>query len=131
MALTPTLTRHWQAVQPIFNVRNEAEYDAAIERLNQLIDAVGTDETHPLYTMLDTLGTLIHNYEEQHVPIPDAHGAAVLVYLMQEHDLRQSDLPEIGSQGVVSEILSRKRELNVRQIRALSQRFSVSPAVFL
>jgi len=50
---------------------------------------------------------------------------------MEEHDLTQGDLPEISSQGVVSEILSGKRELNVRQIRALASRFQVSPAVFI
>jgi HTH-type transcriptional regulator/antitoxin HigA len=50
---------------------------------------------------------------------------------MVEHDLKQSDLPEIGSQGVVSEILSGKRQLNVRQIKNLSKRFKVSPAVFI
>ena len=48
----------------------------------------------------------------------------------RRHDLTQSDLPEVGSQGVVSEILGGKRTLNVRQIRALSGRFGVSPAVF-
>jgi HTH-type transcriptional regulator/antitoxin HigA len=50
---------------------------------------------------------------------------------MEQHGLRQSDLPEIGSQGVVSEVLAGKRELNVRQIRALSERFGVSPATFV
>jgi HTH-type transcriptional regulator/antitoxin HigA len=40
-------------------------------------------------------------------------------------------LPEIGSQGVVSEFLSGKRELNLRQVKALAQRFKVSPNVFL
>jgi HTH-type transcriptional regulator/antitoxin HigA len=50
---------------------------------------------------------------------------------MEEHGLTQSDLSEIGSQGVVSEILNNKRELNVRQLRALARRFHVSPAVFL
>jgi HTH-type transcriptional regulator/antitoxin HigA len=50
---------------------------------------------------------------------------------MAEHELRQSDFPEIGSQGVVSEILSNKRELNTRQIRKLAKRFGVSPAVFV
>jgi HTH-type transcriptional regulator/antitoxin HigA len=45
--------------------------------------------------------------------------------------LTQAELPEVGSQGVVSEVLSGKRELNVRQIRALAQRFRVSPAVFI
>jgi len=50
---------------------------------------------------------------------------------MEEHDLAQSDLPEIGSQGVVSEILAGKRDLNVRQISQLAERFGVSPAVFM
>jgi HTH-type transcriptional regulator/antitoxin HigA len=50
---------------------------------------------------------------------------------MEEHSLSQSDLPEIGSQGVVSEILNGKRKLNIRQIQALAKRFRVSPATFL
>jgi HTH-type transcriptional regulator/antitoxin HigA len=50
---------------------------------------------------------------------------------MEEHNLKQSDLSEIGSQGVVSEILNGKRTLNVAQIKALSKRFKVSPAVFI
>lgn len=50
---------------------------------------------------------------------------------MDEHGLKQADLPEIGSQGVVSEILNGKRELNVGQIRELARRFRVSPAVFI
>jgi HTH-type transcriptional regulator/antitoxin HigA len=45
--------------------------------------------------------------------------------------LTQSDLPEIGSQGVVSEILRDKRKLNMRQVQALAARFNVSPAVFI
>ena len=49
---------------------------------------------------------------------------------MAEHEMNQRDLTEIGSQGVVSEILNGKRELNVRQIKALSKRFHVSPIVF-
>jgi len=55
----------------------------------------------------------------------------MLRYLMDEHGLRQSDLSEIGSQGVVSDVLHGKRQLNARQIRALAKRFGVSPAVFL
>jgi len=80
---------------------------------------------------LDTLGTLVHAYEEEHYPIPEARGTDVLRFLMEEHGLTQSNLPEVGSQGVVSEILNGKRELNVRQIRALAGRFNVSAAVFV
>jgi HTH-type transcriptional regulator/antitoxin HigA len=121
----------WQAIRPYMTINNEQDYDRLVEQLNDLIDEVGTDETHPMYEFLDTLGTILHAYEETHYTIPQATGREVLHYLMEEHDLRQSDLPEIGSQGVVSEILNGKRELNVRQIRKLARRFHVSPAVFL
>jgi HTH-type transcriptional regulator / antitoxin HigA len=125
------LQPHWTALSPLLSIRNEHEYDQAAERLNRLLDKVGTDAQHPLYTLLDTLGTLLHAYEEQHHPIPECSGVDVLRFLMDEHGLTQSDLPEVGSQGVVSDILRGKRELNVRQIRALAERFHVSPAVFI
>ena len=44
---------------------------------------------------------------------------------MAEHGLRQSELPEIGSQGVVSEVLSGRRALNLRQVKAFARRFAV------
>lgn len=129
--LTKEVEAHWIVISPIFVVRNEQEYDSAIDRLNDLIDEVGTNESHPLYEMLDALGAVIHAYEERHYPMPESSGADILRFLMDEHGLKQSDLPEIGSQGVVSEILSGRRDLNVRQIRALAERFHVSPAVFV
>ena len=86
---------------------------------------------NPLYSLLDTLGAVVHAWEEQHHPIPRSEGVDSLRFLMEEHELTQSDLPEVGSQGVVSEILRGKRKLNIRQIRALSERFGVSPSVFV
>lgn len=80
--------------------------------------------------LLHTPGTLIHAYEERYEPIPESSGPEVLRFLMQEHNFVQSDLSEIGSQGVMSEILNGKRELNIRQIRMLAKRFKVSPSVF-
>lgn len=50
---------------------------------------------------------------------------------MEQHGLKPSDLSEIGSQGVASEILTGKRELNIRQVLALSERFGVSAATFV
>ena len=127
---TKEIQAHWQVIGPILTIHDEQEYARAIEQLNNLVDEVGTDEKHPLYEFLDTLGTLLHAYEEEHVAIPESSGVDILKYLMDEHGLAQSDLIELGSQGVVSEILNGKRQLNVRQIQALSQRFGVSPAVF-
>ena len=122
---------HWTAISPLLSIRNEPEYDLAVELLTRLLDEVGADEQHPLYTLLDTLETLISAYEEQHHPMPECSGVDVLRFLMDEHGLTQSDLSEVGSQGVISDILRGKRVLNVRQIRALAKRFQVSPAVFV
>ena len=129
--ITPQLERSWTQVSALLKIQNEQDYDLAVERLNSLIDEVGTDEHHPLYSLLDTLGILVRAWEEQHHPMPNSGGRELLQFLMEEHHLTQSDLPDVGSQGVVSEILAGKRELNVRQIRALSERFAVSPSVFV
>jgi HTH-type transcriptional regulator / antitoxin HigA len=129
--ISKELESHWASIRPIFTIRNEQEYNTAIKRLNDLLDEVGDNEKHPLYSLLDTLGTLIQVYEEEHEPMPENSGVEVLRYLMEEHQLVQSNLAEVGSQGVVSEVLSGKRELNVRQIRELAKRFHVSPDVFM
>jgi HTH-type transcriptional regulator/antitoxin HigA len=125
------LQNHWTNIAPLLSIQNEREYNSAVKRLNELLDEIGDNEKHPLYGLLDTLGTLIHSYEEAHYPIPNVTGVEVLRYLMGEHKLTQSDLPELGSQGVVSEILNGKRELNIRQVRLLAQKFKVSSAVFV
>jgi len=63
--------------------------------------------------------------------LPEIGGAEVLRYLMKEHGLRQEDLREVATQSVISEVLAGKRQLNVRHIRALSDRFCVPADVFL
>jgi len=122
---------HWTNIAPLLTIHNERQYNSAVIRLNELLDEIGDNEKHSLYGLLDTLGTLVHVYEEEHYPIPEAAGSEILRFLMDEHGLTQSDLPEVGSQGVVSEILNGKRELNVRQIRFLAEKFKVSTAVFV
>lgn len=129
--ITADLQQCWTQVSALLKIQDEQDYDLARARLNSLIDEVGTDERHPLYSLLDTLGAVVHAWEEQHYPMPELGGVDALRFLMEEHVLTQADLPEVGSQGVVSEILGGKRTLNVRQIRALSKRFGVSPALFV
>ena len=122
---------HWRVLQPLFSIRDEAEYDKAISTLNALIDEVGTDEQHPLYELLDTLGTVIHAYEAEHHPIPECSGVEVLKLLMEEHQLEPADLPELDTLDTILEILNGDRDLTVTHIRALAGRFHVSPAVFI
>ena len=74
---------------------------------------------------------LIADYEAAQNTLPEACGIDALKFLMEQQGVKQADLKEIGSQGVVSEILNGKRSLNVRQIKLLAERFSVSPATFI
>lgn len=127
------IAQNWQPLAPLLSVPyTKEEYQNRLDLLHQLIDEVGDNQQHPLASLLDTVGVLIENYEQEHdeLAIPEATAQEVLAYLLEEHHLKQNELPEIGSQGVVSEILSGKRQLNTRQIQALAKRFSVSPAVF-
>ena len=124
------LKKQWADIAPLLIIKNESDYDAAVERLNTLLDEVGENENNPLYSLLDTLGIIIEAYDNENYPIPDCSGVEALMYLMEEHSLSQSEIPEIGSQGVVSEILNGKRKLNVRQIEVLAKKFKVSPATF-
>ncbi len=126
------IAKVWPDIQPIFSVpHNEKDYNKLVKLLDSLIDEVGNNENHPLTSLMETIGSLIETYESQYINEIEGNPIDALNALMDEHGLKQSDLSEIGSQGVVSEILSDKRQLNVRQIKMLSKRFKVSPAVFI
>jgi HTH-type transcriptional regulator / antitoxin HigA len=61
----------WPHVTPnvtpiLFVPRNEAEYDRLVSILNQLIDQVGSDELHPLASLMDVVGALVEQYDDQH-----------------------------------------------------------------
>lgn len=126
------VSKVWPLIDNVLALpHKEEEYQQLVALLDEVIDIVGEDESHPLASLMETLGTLVETYEMQTIPEISGNPIQTLQSLMEEHDLRQTDLPEIGTQGVVSDILSGKRKLNVRQIKALSKRFNVSTAVFI
>ena len=126
------VSKVWPLIDNVLALpHKEEEYQQLVALLDEVIDIVGEDESHPLASLMETLGTLVETYEMQTIPEISGNPIQTLQSLMGEHDLKQADLPEIGTQGVVSDILSGKRKLNVRQIKALSKRFNVSTAVFI
>ena len=122
----------WPEVASVLAMpRTSAEYDDLIEIIGDLMDKINGNYNHHLVGLLDVLTLLAKKYEDEHLSIMDADPVDVLKFLMEEHGLSQSQLPEIGSQGVVSEVLHGIRRLNTKQIEKLSKRFNVSPAVFM
>ena len=125
------ISKIWPNIQDVLSVpHSQEEYDKIVNILDDIIDEVGEDESHPLASLMETLGSLIESYETQNMPDFKGKAGDALKFLMEEHNLKQTDLPEIGTQGVVSELLSGKRQFNFRQIKLLSDRFNISPAVF-
>ena len=123
---------HWRHVAPVLaRPRTTAEYEHLVEVLNNILDRGGADESHPLASLAALIGDLMGEYETQHVPESAREQVEVLRFLMEQHGLTQSELPEIGNQSVVSQILSGNRQLNLRQVAALSKRFGVSADAFV
>lgn len=113
-------------------IHSKAQYNRMVQLMNSLVDEVGGNEKHPLADLLEIVGDIIAVYEDRHYPIADAEPREVLRLLMEQNSLQQKDLAtELGSQSVVSEILSGKRAINARQAKALAARFAVSPGAFL
>ncbi len=126
------ISKVWPSIKSVFSVpHSDKEYQGLVKTLDCLIDEVGDNENHELSPVMETIGKLIENYEENKFIVNDSSAIETLKYLMEEHNLKQSDLKEIGSQGVVSEVLTGKRILNIEQIKRISKRFHVSPLVFI
>lgn len=103
------IAKHWLALHDALGlgvpITDEACYEQTLAVVDQLFDAVAADPAHPLGGLVELLADRIREYEHRVHPWPDTTTpASVLASLMEEHGLRQSDLPEIGPQGVVSEV---------------------------
>ena len=49
----------------VFVPHSETEYRSLVALLDDLIDEVGEDEGHPLASLMEIIGVLIQNYEDQ------------------------------------------------------------------
>lgn len=119
------------ALLPLPPIRSELDYDNAVTALNQLLDAGAADEQHALADLATMLGTLIAAYDESHYPATLVSAVNLLRFLMEQHQLPASALPELGTQADVYGILSGTCKLAPRQIKALAARFQVPATLFL
>jgi HTH-type transcriptional regulator/antitoxin HigA len=93
--------------------------------------AAKPDPTAAEAKLIELLTLLIEQYEAQAYPLPHTSPTDIIRHLMEAHHLRQKDLVGIfETESIVSAVLNGKRELTRDHIKRLSERFSVSPAVF-
>ena len=83
---------------------DEAQYERALAFVDDVFDEIARDPAHPLGGLVVLLADRIREYETRMHPWPDTSTpATVLASLMEEHGLKQSDLPEVGAQSAVAQ----------------------------
>jgi HTH-type transcriptional regulator/antitoxin HigA len=112
-------------------IKTEEENERMLALAEQLIDK-GENRTPEEDQLFELVTKLIEDFEDEHYPIPDAPPHRVLRFLMEQNDLRQSDLLSIfGSSGYVSDVVNSKRAISKTHAKALGKMFHVSPDVFI
>lgn len=104
-------------------IKTEYDYIKALERLEDVfhapVDSIEGDEA-------EVLSILIEKYEDEHYPIEAPDPVEAIKFRMEQMDLTHADLAHIiGYKSRVSEILSRKRKLNLRMIRNLHNKLKI------
>jgi len=110
-------------------IRNEKDYQNALERLEVIFDAKrGTEEGDEL----EILSILIDNYENEHFPIGMPDPIEAIKFRMEQMGMKQKDLAEVfGFKSRVSEILNKKRKLTLEMVRKLNTTLHIPTEVLI
>ncbi len=110
-------------------IRSEADHEAAVARIAELISArPDTAEGEEL----DVLATLVDAYEAKHDSVDAPDPIAAIEFRMEQQQLTRKDLePLIGSRARVSEVLMRKRTLTLAMIRRVRNELGISADVLI
>lgn len=112
-------------------IENEDE----LKRIEGLIDELlkkGDNLSPEEEKLLELLSFLVEEYEDEHYPFPEVPPNEVLKFLIDENNLKQSDLLHIfGSSGIASEVVNGKRSISKAQAKKLAEYFKVSVELFI
>ena len=112
-------------------IHTKGDYDKVIHVLDELVGR--TDLTKDQKDFVESLSILVEAYENEHEPIKENNDPIeTLKFLLEANNMSRSDLGHLlGSRSLGSVIMNRKRGLSKNHIKILSERFSVSPSLFL
>jgi HTH-type transcriptional regulator/antitoxin HigA len=117
--------------QQVKVIKTRHDYDAAIVRLSALMDenmAPGSSKE----AELELLALVIESYERSKVDPVIFDPIEAILFRMDQMGLKKVDMvPYIGSLPKVSEILARKRPLNLAMIRKLHHELDIPADVLL
>ena len=105
-------------------LKTEDDYNQALKRFEKIfhapIDSPEGDEA-------EVLSILIEKYEDENYPIDAPNPIDAILYRMEQMNMNQKDLAKIiGYKSRVSEILNRKRKLNINMIQKTARQIKNS-----
>ncbi|MEY8022148.1 type II toxin-antitoxin system HigA family antitoxin [Muriicola sp. SD30] len=110
-------------------IRNEKDYQNALNRIEKIFDAKkGTEKGDEL----EILSILIDRYENENFPIGMPDPIEAIKFRMEQMGMKQKDLAKVvGFKSRVSEILSKKRKLSLAMIRKLNTTLHIPTEVLV
>ena len=116
-------------MQPIKPIRNEADYDLALQDIDRCLDAAAGS---PERDRLEVLTVLVDDYEAKHYPISPPDPIAAIEFVLEQQGLSRKDLEDvIGSSGRISEVMNKQRPLSLAMIRKLVEKIDLPADVLL
>ena len=104
-------------------VKSERDYERALRRIHQLMDAKPGSKAGD---ELDVLTVLVEAYEAKHYPICPPNPIEAVKFRMDQLGMTRKDLEAvIGGRGRVSEVLAKKRRLTLPMIRRLHRALQI------
>lgn len=123
--------QHWNMIAPVIETpKSLPDYEMLLTNLKDALELVENRPDSPLAGLIKAMASAVKEYEDTVLTEKESDPLDALRYLMKLHGIKQSELKEVGSQGVVSEILNGKRSLTLRHVKQLAKKFSVSHNVF-
>lgn len=115
-------------------IASKTDYTKALALMDELVESYDDN-----IVLIEALGNVIDRYENERIEFVYLNlrqvdidpAIATLKTLMDQHGLSVSDFgAEIGKKSMVSQVLAGKRSLSCENIKKLTKRFSINPALF-
>lgn len=111
-------------------IRTEADYEAALAEIDQLMGHV--EPGTPDYERLDILTKLVVAYEDEHYPIGMPDPIAMIEFVVEARGLTRKDLEAyIGPRQRVWEVMEKQRRLTLPMIRRLEAGLGIPAEVLI
>jgi HTH-type transcriptional regulator/antitoxin HigA len=116
-------------MQPIRPIRNEADYELALQEIDRCLDAASGS---PERDQLEVLTVLVDDYEAKHHSISPPEPIAAIEFVLEQRGLSRKDLEGvIESSGRISEVMNKQRSLTLAMIRRLVETFDLPADVLI